>query len=169
MKKYFLIALCFALLFGLMAGCSGTGGGGGGSEKNIEGNLSDLIQKIYANLDESVELPPVMEMELTEEGTQFNPNIEFFIGAKGIPFKEALVSEAAFGAHAYSLVLLRMEEGADIDAAKKKIRENVDPMKWICVGVDPGDVVVDSIGDLVILIMSDYSAELHAAFLKLAG
>jgi len=142
-----------------------------GKSKNVEGDLSELVQKIYENLkniDDSIQLPFTMEMELTEEGTQFNPNVEYFIGVKNIPFKEAVVSEAAIGSQAYSLVLLRMEAGADIDSAGKLIKENVDPRKWICVGVDPSDVVVDSIGDLLILIMSDHSAKLQEAFLQLS-
>jgi hypothetical protein len=41
-------------------------------------------------------------------------------------------------------------------------------MKWVCVGVDPDNVIVDSIGDVVILIMSDDNAQaLHQAFLAL--
>ena len=163
MKKITILALSFALLAVCLSGCSGEGG------QKVEGTLEELTQRIYGNLDPSVELPPVMNMALTEEGTEFNPHIEYFIGAKGIPFAEGLVSEAAIGAHAYSLVLLRMEPGADIEAAKALIKENVDPMKWICVGVDPADVVVDSIGDLVVLIMSEHSAALREAFQKLAG
>jgi len=164
MKRQILIILCVIVLMGMLTiGCSKSSG----KSRNVEGDLSDLVQKIYDNLDGSVEIPPVMEMELTEEGTQFNPNIEYFVGVKGLPFKEAVVSEAAIGAHAYSLVLLRMEPDADIEAVKKSIKDNVDPQKWICVGVDPKDVVVDGIGDLVILIMSEHSKELQKAFLKL--
>ena len=40
--------------------------------------------------------------------------------------------------------------------------------KWVCVGVDPDNIIVDSIGDIVILIMSDTDAQdLHQAFLSL--
>jgi hypothetical protein len=50
----------------------------------------------------------------------------------------------------------------------KTIRNNVNPQKWICVGVDRENVIVDSIGDLVILIMSDNGPQaLHEAFLNL--
>lgn len=69
---------------------------------------------------------------------------------------------------AYSLCLLRVKEGADIKAIKKDIKENVDPRKWICVGVDPDNIIVDNIGDVVVLIMSDDAGSaLHDAFLQL--
>ena len=170
MKKLIVIITCITLLTAVLVGC--TGGNSNNSAvtpvKNIPGELSDIVKKIYDNLDDSVQIPPVMNEELTKEGTRFNTSIEYFIGSKDIPFKEGLVSEAAIGAHAYSLVLLRMEPNADIEAAKKTIKDNVDPRKWICVGVDPGDVIVDNIGDLLILIMSESSKELHEAFMKLA-
>jgi len=113
-------------------------------------------------------IPFTAEMDLTQEGTEFNPNVVYFIGADDIPFREAVVSEAALMAQPYSLVLLRMEEGADIEAAKSKIRSGVNPRKWECVGIDPADVVVDNIGDLVILIMAHNSKQLHESFLTLA-
>ena len=46
-----------------------------------------------------------------------------------------------------------MEENADIEDAKTKIEENVDPRKWICAEVEKDDVIVKSKGDLIILIM----------------
>jgi hypothetical protein len=112
-------------------------------------------------------LPAHTEDEiLTPQGTEHNDNIKYFIGADDIPFTEGFVSE---GMLAYSLVLLRMEPGADIEAAKTRIRNGVDPMKWVCAGVDPKDVIVDSSGDIVILIMAKNSKELHESFLELVG
>ena len=114
-------------------------------------------------------LPFTGETDLSREGSENGPDASYYIGSNDIPFAEAVASEAMIMASAYSLVLLRMEDGADIEAAKAKIREGADPQKWICVGVDPSDVVVDSIGNLVILIMAHNSSELHESFLALAA
>jgi hypothetical protein len=66
---------------------------------------------------------------------------------------------------AYSLCLVRVKEGADVEKIKAEIKENVDPMKWVCVGVDPANIIVDNIGDIIVLIMSDsHAQELHLAF-----
>ena len=47
-------------------------------------------------------------------------------------------------------------------------KENVDPMKWVCVGVDTKNILVDNIGDVLILVMSDEAGKaLHEAFLSL--
>ena len=63
---------------------------------------------------------------------------------------------------------MRVGEGTDIEQLKQDIKDNVNPQKWVCVGVDPDNIIVDSIGDIVILIMSDTDAQdLHQAFLSL--
>ena len=114
-------------------------------------------------------LPFTNEIDLSHEGAENGQEASYYIGSNDIPFAQAVASEAMIMAKAYSLVLLRMEDGADIEVAMAKIRENVDPQKWICVGVDPSDVIVDSIGNLVILIMADNSSQLHESFLALAA
>lgn len=141
------------------------------------GLSEEEIAKLNAELEEiqprrnelnKYQLPKTAEQDLTSEGTELNPNIVYFIGADDIPFSEGVVSESMIGSLPYSLVMLRMEADSDIESAKTKIKNGVDPQKWICVGVDPSDVVVDNIGDLVILIMAPNSKELHEEFLKLA-
>ena len=54
---------------------------------------------------------------------------------------------------AYSVVLVRMKDGADIEAAKTKIKEKIDPRKWFCVEVPEEDIIVKNKGNLIILIM----------------
>ncbi|MDI9488487.1 MAG: hypothetical protein QM222_04050, partial [Bacillota bacterium] len=64
--------------------------------------------------------------------------------------------------------LVRAKEGADIEKIKTDIKDNVNPMKWVCVGVSEENVIVDSIGDIIFLVMSDNQAQaLHNAFLAL--
>jgi hypothetical protein len=71
---------------------------------------------------------------------------------------------------AYSLCLVRVKDGADIEKMKTDIKDNVDPMKWICVGVDPQNVIVDNIGDVIFLLMSNFETqELYDSFLSLEG
>lgn len=163
-KKLLRTFLCFLLSLLFLTGCSqGTG------QTNVEGSLEDLVQKIYDHTGEAVELPRgVVNIPLSEDmGSEGGAGIEYYLGAKGIPFTEGVASESLIGAVAYSLVLLRIEDNADMAAVKKQIQDNAPIDKWICVAVDPGDVVVDNLGNLLILIMSENSAVLHESFLKL--
>lgn len=141
----------------LLIACLFFTGCGDKKEKNIEGNLSDIMNKVYAGVDE--EMPALQQTEITDE------NIEYYLGTSDIDYKEGLASEPFINAIAHSVVLIRMNEGADIEATKEKIKSSVNPRKWGCVEVDSKDVIVDSKGDMIILIMvNDYSKDFQNSF-----
>ena len=137
LKKLLLLLLVCTTIFSL-TGCA---------EKNVEGSLEDIMTKLYADIPEEERPMMLTNMEVNEE------NIEGFLGTKDIEYETALASESAVGSIAHSVVLVRMKNGADIEATKEAIKENVDPRKWICVGVEEDDVIVESKGNLIILIM----------------
>jgi len=168
MKKLAMLTVCFALIIACLSGCANTPGeNSAGGSKNIEGSLEDLMQKIYDNLDDDVRLPMMLTSIVLSEDMDFF-SIPWFIGSEDVKFSEGLGSEALVGAIPYSLVLLRMEDGVDIESQKQLIKDSVDPRKWICVGVDPSEVIVDNIGNLVVVIMSTDCEQIHDSFLKLA-
>ena len=89
--------------------------------------------------------------DMTDE--EYSDFVKYYIGSDKLKVKEALASEPMMTSVAYSVVLVRMEKGADIEAAKTEIKENINPRKWMCVEVPEEDVIVKSKGDLIILIM----------------
>ncbi len=91
----------------------------------------------------------LMTTEITSE------NVAYYFGTEGIEFESGIASEPMMTSSAYSLCLIRVKEGADIEKIKTDIKENVDPRKWVCVGVEPENIFVDSYEDVVVLIMSD--------------
>ena len=135
-KKIILGCLACVTLFSL-TGCG---------EKQVEGALEEIMTKVYADVPENERPMMLTNTEVTEE------NVENYLGTKDIEYEEALASESAVGSIAHSVVLIRMKDGADVEEAKKKIEENANPRKWICVEAD--DVVVKNKGNLIILIMS---------------
>ncbi|NLC48009.1 MAG: hypothetical protein GX758_01435 [Tenericutes bacterium] len=141
MKKIALFLLVIGSMF-LLTGCG---------EKNIEGSLEDLMDKVYLNIKEEDKPMMLSNIEVN------NDNKEGFLGSPDIEFEEALASESMVGSIAHSVVLIRAKKGQDVEKLKTEIKQNADPRKWICVGVE--DVVVESKGDLVILIMSDNLGE----------
>ena len=150
MKKIsLLIALFFTTL--LLVGC------GEPKEKNIEGTLDEILTKIYADFkdDELPMLDKIKVLEKQERATDedHSDRIKYYIGSDKIKAKDVLASEPMMSSIAYSVVLVRMEKGADIEKAKTEIKENIDPRKWMCVEVPKEDVIVKSKGDLIILIM----------------
>lgn len=137
MKKI-LFSLCTLLLCFTIAGC--------GSNKNVEGSLTDIMDKLYEGIPED-ERPMMLEnIELTNENFEYYA----FTDAK---YKEAIASESMTGSTPHSVVLIRLENATDAEKVVKDIEKNADPRKWICVEAE--NVHVLSKGDLVVLIMSN--------------
>ena len=139
MKKLMVMLAIFGMVF-LISGC-------GNKEKNVEGSLEDIMKKVYKNVSED-DLPMMLEnTKVTKK------NVEYYLGKKDLKYKEALASESGIGSFAYSVVLVRTEENANVEEIKKQIKDNVKPNKWICVEVPKDKVIVENKGDLIILVM----------------
>ena len=162
MKKL-LVSLLAVLMVLSLAACGGNSNNGG----NVEGDLPTLMTELYAGINEE-DLPMLGQMAIEDAET-----FAWIIGAQegfvleGV--KEAYVSEPMISAIAHTVLLVRMEEGADIEAAKTAIKDNVNPRKWVCVGVeDEKNVIVDNRGDLIVLIMENVHAQtIHNNFKNL--
>ena len=152
MKKTLSIISCIVLVLA-MAAC-----GGNTEYRNghVEGTLSEIFKQIYNNAN--VESPIVIETVVN------NTNVTGMLGSDKVTFIEGLSSDAAIMSIPHSLVLIRVDENTDITATKKLIKDNVDPRKWICAGVEDDQVIVDNIGDLIILIMSADAQAYHDSF-----
>ena len=87
--------------------------------------------------------------------------------------EEAYFSESMIGAQAYSLVIARVADGADVEAVKKAMFEGINTRKWVCVEAD--QLTVASTGDLVILCMVgselivDFDTTMVNSFADVAG
>lgn len=167
MKKLYLIILALVLVFSFTACQSKDVDTNPVENNNLEGDLESILDKIYetADVDDSFKDYVKDGLQITEITAE---NVKYYLGKEDIEFETAIASEPLINVHAYSLCLVRVKEGADIEKIKSDIKENADPRKWICVGVDPNNVIVDNVGDVVILIMSDEEGSaLHDAFLQL--
>lgn len=143
MKKISLLVILLSAIF-LITGCKKEEAA---EVKNVEGTLPEIMEKIYQDLPADNTPMGLGNIELTTE------NIADFVGTSDIEFKEALASESQTGSIAHSVILIRTEENADIESIKSKIKDNVDPRKWICVGVEKEDVIIKNKGDLIIVII----------------
>ena len=136
-KKVLFLSLILGCLF-FITGCG---------NQNVEGSLEDIMSKLYDGISEENLPMGLTNIEINEE------NIEGFIGTKDIEYKDAIASESMVGSIAHSVVLVRANNANDAEEIKTAIKENVNPRKWVCVGVEEDDVIVDNKGDLIILIL----------------
>lgn len=140
MKRFKKLSIFIILLGGLFlfTGCAGS---------NVDGSLEDIMSKVYKTVPAKNTPMGLTNIEVNDE------NIESFLGTKDIEYEEILASESMIGSIAHSVVLIRTKEGADIDKIKTTIKENVDPRKWICVGVEDDEVIIKNKGNLIIVII----------------
>ena len=141
-KLFALLLVCTTIL--TLTGCG---------EKNVEGTLEEIMEKLNTHTYEGVEDDQKPMLGNINVSIDMADNIAYYIGTDEIEYEEILASEPMMGSIAYSVVLVRMKDGADIEAAKTAIKENINPRKWVCVEVPEDKVIVKSKGDLIILIM----------------
>lgn len=139
MKKILLVFVSLFLTLTL-TGCG---------ERNVQGSLEEIMDKVYASIPEDQRPMMLMNVEVNEE------NAEMYLGTSDIEYEEALASESATGSIAHSVVLVRVKDNANVELIKEKIENSINPRKWICVEAE--EVEVDSKGNLIILIMSSES------------
>lgn len=131
------------------------------SEKisNIELSLEEIIDQMYEN--SGLEFPMAAKTELTLE------NMIYMLGVDNFEYVEGLTSEPMISSQAHSIVLFTVEDEADIEQIKKDVKENVDGRKWICVGVEQQNILVENVGNHIVLIMDAESETLMDAFLDI--
>lgn len=156
-KVFSLIAILLGGLF-LLSGCGTT---------ELSGSLEDIMNDLNTYVFEGYgddEKPMLMNTNVLEMAPD---NVEYYIGKASVEYEEILASEPMMSSIAYSVVLVRMKDGSDIEAAKKEILEKADPRKWICAEVPKEDVIVKNRGNVIILIMvenADFRAKLEKGF-----
>ena len=145
MKKISKILLLVATFF-LVAGC-------GNKKVDLKNaSLEDIMAKVYEKVPEE-KTPMMLEnIPVTKE------NVVDYLGCE-IEFEEALASESMTGSIAHSVVLVRTKPNADIEKIKKDIKENVNPRKWICVGIERDEVEVLSKDNIIIMIIAEEERE----------
>lgn len=144
-KKLSIGLLCFMCV--LVSACSNTDKEGTGNSSELSTmKLETMMEGIYKGIGED-ELPSLVNTPVTAE------NLKNYTGLESLDFEEGLASEPMIGSIAHSVVLLRVSDGVDIEKTKSDIKQNVDPRKWICVGVEDKDVLVDSRDNVIVLIM----------------
>ena len=142
MKKFMTLFLCAVMVLTLVA-CGKSGNGG-----NKEGDTMDLtamVDKLYEGI-KADNMPMVMTQEVPAEafeGVFFIPAVD---GAQGV------MSEPMMSSVAWSVCLLRVADGTDVEAVRADIEKNVNPAKWQCVEATSVDVIAN--GNTILLAMT---------------
>lgn len=117
-------------------------------------SLEGIMEQIYAGIEEVPMM--VSNIVITDE------NAEYYLGLKNLDgIEEALASETMIGSIAHSVCLVRASEGTDVEALKEEIRTSVNPRKWICVGVDRDEVIVENRDNLILMVIDQTNPQAY--------
>ena len=171
MKKIVSLLLSLSLVLSLAA-CGGKKAEATEPALSVEGTMEELLNKTVE--ERPVEFMggviPVDVADSSEDGLWALKSYTGLDSAEQIT--EAAAFEPMMGSLAFSMVLVRVAEGAGTKAVAESMKAGIDTRKWICVEAD--DLKVAGFGDVVMLIMVNSDSGLTAqsfvdAFAKVAG
>jgi len=139
-----------------------------GSKLNVNSveDLKALADEIYAGV--TIQMPPMIVSEALDmsdlELIQHHSGLKNTDGVEHV-----LLSESMVNAQAYSLVLVKVKDGADANSIAKTMNENINERKWVCVTAEK--IYTTASGNVVCLVMSnaDTAKTVYESFKTLAG
>lgn len=132
---------------------------------NTAEDLSALVDRIYEGL--TIEMPMLMTMPVDTTDAEAVKHLTGLENAENIEY--AVVSEPMMSSQAYSMVLVKAKDGADVEAMAKSMNENIDERKWICVTAEK--IYTTTSGNVICLVMSnpDTAKTVYDNFKNIAG
>ena len=171
MKKMLSLVLALSLVLSLAA-CGGKKAEETVPALSVEGTMEELLNQTIEQ--RSVEfMGGVIPVDLTDSSEDGLWALKSYTG---LDSAEAITEAAAFepmmGSIAFSMVLVRVADGAGSKSVAESMKAGIDTRKWICVEAD--DLKVAGFGDVVMLIMVNSDSGMTAqsfvdAFSKVAG
>ena len=172
MKKFLSVVLALTMLLSMTA-C-----GGKKTEEtqapalSVSGTMEELLNKTIE--ERPVEfMGGVIPVDLTDSSEEGLWALKSYTGLEdAAQITEAAAFEPMMGSMAFSMVLVRVAEGADSKAVAESMKSGIDTRKWIC--VEANDVMAAGYGDVVMFIMLDNGTGMTAqsfvdAFAKVVG
>jgi len=115
-------------------------------------DLLDIIKKIYEIKD------PGLRLDNKSVDLSNADSVKYYTGlSDSSKVKNIAASEAMILSHAYSLVLVQLNDAGDAEKVAKDMLNGIDTRKWVCVGAD--DLQVVSHDDVIMLFMVSSTLE----------
>lgn len=94
--------------------------------------MKNMLRTMYSNLNGQLPELENQEIDVSERelvtvytGLQSNENVEILV-----------VSEPLMNAQAYSVAVVKVKEGSDIESMKQEMLDNINTRKWVCVSAE---------------------------------
>lgn len=128
-------------------------------------DLTKLIDDIYAKQTMEMPMLQTQALDMEDEDT-----LKYMTGLEDVSGLDyVVVSEPMMSSQAYSLVLAKVKEDADVEKIAKEMNENIDIRKWICVAAEM--VYTTSTDNTIFLVMSsdELAKPIYDTFKDMAG
>lgn len=128
-------------------------------------DLTALVDKIYDGLEIEMPMVGTQTVDITDSNA-----VKYTTGLENANDIEYVVeSMPMMMAQPYSLVLVKVKDGTNIEEIAKKMNENIDARKWVCVSAEK--VYTTTSGDVICLVMSreEVAKPVYEKFKTLAG
>ncbi|MBQ7409756.1 MAG: hypothetical protein IJW20_00030 [Clostridia bacterium] len=129
-------------------------------------DLIAIVNKVYEGNTENLPMldTQVLDFVNTPETAQYATDIEDFSN-----IEYAVASMPMMNAQAYSLTILKVKDGANVEEVAKMVNEKAQLNRWVCVCADK--VLTTSSGNVVFSIMSnaEIAQTIYDSFKALAG
>jgi len=171
MKKFLSVILALTMVIS-MAACGGKKVEETQPALSVEGTMEELLNKTIEQRPVEF-MGGVIPVDLTDSSEDGLWALKSYTGLDSAEqITEAAAYEPMMGSMAFSMVLVRLAEGADGKAVAEAMKSGIDTRKWICVEAD--DLKVAGFGDVVMLVMLNSDSGMTAqsfvdAFAKVAG
>ena len=163
-KTIIIIAIVLVIAIGTIVLISGNKNQAGIKLETAE-EMVALVEKMYTETEMPLQSLQTAEIDISDEEM-----LNYYTGLKSNEsIKTVVVSEPMMTSQAYSLVMVKTEDDADVEAIKQEMVDNIDTRKWICVTAEK--LYATNSGNIIFLVMSkeELAKPLYEAFKAEAG
>ena len=171
MKKFLSVILVLTMVLS-MAACGKKAQETVPAAQTVAGTMEELLNKTIEQRPVEF-MGGVIPVDLTDSSEDGLWALKSYTGLDSAEkISEAAAFEPMMGSLAFSMVMVRLADGADAKSVAESMKSGIDTRKWICVEAD--DLKVAGFGDVVMLIMVNSDSGMTAqsfvdAFAKVAG
>ena len=171
MKKFLSVILVLTMVLS-MAACGKKNQETEAAAQSVAGTMEELLNKTIEQRPVEF-MGGVIPVDLTDSSEDGLWALKSYTGLDSAEkISEAAAFEPMMGSLAFSMVMVRLADGADAKSVAESMKSGIDTRKWIC--VEANDLKVAGFGDVVMLIMVNSDSGMTAqsfvdAFAKVAG
>lgn len=112
-------------------------------------DMEAMLNTIYSKLEDQLPSLEIMKIDTSDESQV----ITYTGVTEPNNIDKLVVSEPMMSSQAYSAMVIKVKDGADIEKMKQEILDNADMNKWICVSAEK--LYVTNYGNIIFSVMSD--------------